>query len=333
LCRKRSNNWHITLLDNDFSKFYGFTQEEVDELLIVVPTETNPEEIKNWYNGYTFGGEIIYNPWSIMQCLAHKGKLDHYWLDSGGTSLVDKALLSDEMQEDLQSLAAGKSITSPITKQISFADIDRPVGLFSLLLFSGYLNPITKMLEENIYELSVPNKEVRYIYNARMLQWVTDQLEIDSSRYYSFVSLLPAGKVEEFKERLQELLVNSTSFHQTGKRKAELFYSGFMLGLVNMLSPSYIIASEQESGSGRADIIMIPKAGREDNAIIIEYKIAKNAEDLLSVAKMGLKQIIDKQYDTKIREHKYVKKIIKISMTFCGKKVAMQYQIDCVPYL
>ncbi|WP_375332841.1 AAA family ATPase [Candidatus Tisiphia endosymbiont of Psammoecus bipunctatus] len=320
-----NNVSEYTLLDDDFSKSYGFTQAEVDELLTIVATETNPEEIKNWYNGYTFGGEIIYNPWSIMQCLAHKGKLDHYWLDSGGTALIDKILLSDEMQEDLQSLAAGRSIISPITKQISFADINEPIGLLSLLLFSGYLNPTAKIPEKNVYELSIPNYEVKYIYETRVLQWVTDQLKIDSSRYYSFISLLPAGKVEEFKERLQELLINSTSFYQTGEKKAELFYSGFMLGLVNMLAPSYIIASEQESGRGRADIIMIPKAGREDKAIIIEYKIAKNAEDLLSVAKIGLKQ---KQYDTKIREHKHVKKIIKISMGFCGKKVALEYQID-----
>ncbi|WP_375331051.1 AAA family ATPase [Candidatus Tisiphia endosymbiont of Oplodontha viridula] len=323
-----NNVTEYTLLDDDFSKFYGFTQAEVDDLLTKVPTKTGHEEIKDWYNGYTFGGEIIYNPWSIMQCLAHKGKLDHYWLDSGGTGLIDKVLLSDEMQEDLQSLAAGRSIISPITKQISFADINEPVGLLSLLLFSGYLNPTAKIPEKNVYELSIPNYEVKYIYETRVLQWVTNQLKIDSSRYYSFVSLLPAGKVEEFKERLQELLVNSTSFYQTGEKKAELFYSGFMLGLVNMLAPSYIIASEQESGRGRADIIMIPKAGREDKAIIIEYKIAKNAEDLFSVAKMGLKQIIDKQYDTKIREHKHVKKIIKISMTFCGKKVVLEYQID-----
>ncbi|BFD46776.1 MAG: AAA family ATPase [Rickettsia endosymbiont of Sergentomyia squamirostris] len=323
-----NNVTEYTLLDEDFSKFYGFTQAEVDDLLIKVPLSTNTEQIKDWYNGYTFGGEIIYNPWSLMQCLAHKGKLDHYWLDSGGTGLVDKALLSDEMQEDLQNLAAGKSIISPITKQISFADINKPIGLFSLLLFSGYLNPTVQNSEENIYELSAPNREVRHIYKARMLQWVASQLKIDSSRYYSFISLLPAGKVEEFKERLQELLVNSTSFYQTGEKKAELFYSGFMLGLINMLAPSYIIASEQESGSGRADVIMIPKAGKGDKAIIIEYKIAKNTEDLLSVAKMGLKQIIDKQYDTKIREYKHVKKIIKISMTFCGKKVVLEYQID-----
>ncbi|WP_417904541.1 AAA family ATPase [Candidatus Tisiphia endosymbiont of Micropterix aruncella] len=322
-----NNVTEYTLLDDDFSKFYGFTQAEVDDLLTKVPLDTNTEQIKDWYNGYTFGGEVIYNPWSIMQCLAHKGKLDHYWLDSGGTGLIDKVLLSDEMQEDLQSLAAGKIIISPITKQISFADINKPVGLLSLLLFSGYLNPTVQNSEENIYELSAPNREVRHIYKARMLQWVTDQFKIDSSRYYSFVSLLPAGKIEEFKERLQELLVNSTSFHQTGEKKAELFYSGFMLGLINMLSPSYIIASEQESGSGRADIIMIPKAGKGDKAIIIEYKIAKNAEDLVSVAKIGLNQIIDKQYDVKIRQYQYVKQILKISMAFCGKNMELQYQV------
>ncbi|WP_341758558.1 AAA family ATPase [Candidatus Tisiphia endosymbiont of Ditula angustiorana] len=322
-----NNVTEYTLLDDDFSKFYGFTQAEVDDLLTKVPLDTNTEQIKDWYNGYTFGGEVIYNPWSIMQCLAHKGKLDHYWLDSGGTGLIDKVLLSDEMQEDLQSLAAGKIIISPITKQISFADINKPVGLLSLLLFSGYLNPTVQNSEENIYELSAPNREVRHIYKARMLQWVTDQLKIDSSRYYSFVSLLPVGKIEEFKERLQELLQNSTSFHQIGERKAELFYSGFMLGLVNMLAFSYIIASEQESGSGRADVIMIPKAGKGDKAIIIEYKIAKNVEDLASVAKMGLKQIIDKQYDTKIKEHSHVKKIIKLSMAFFGKNMDLQYQV------
>ncbi|WP_341758088.1 AAA family ATPase [Candidatus Tisiphia endosymbiont of Ditula angustiorana] len=323
-----NNVTEYTLLDDDFSKFYGFTQAEVDDLLTKVPLNTNTEQIKDWYNGYTFGGEVIYNPWSLMQCLAHKGKLDHYWLDSGGTGLVDKALLSDEMQQDLQLLASGKSIISQITKQISFNDINSRSGLFSLLLFSGYLNPMGIELEENVYELSAPNREVKHIYNARLLQWVSNKLQIDSSLYYPFATLLPACRLEEFKKRLQELLLNATSFHQTGNKKAELFYSGFMLGLVNMLSSAYIITSEQESGSGRADIIMIPKVGKEDKAIIIEYKIAKNTEDLALVAQMGLKQIIDKQYDTKIKEYSHVKKIIKLSIAFCGKNVELQYQVN-----
>jgi hypothetical protein len=326
-----NNVTEYTLLDVNFSKFYGFTQAEVDELLTKVPTNTKAEEIKDWYNGYTFGGEIIYNPWSIMQCLAHAGKLDTYWIDSGGTALVDKALLSEELQEDLQSLAAGRSIISPITKQISFSDINKPIGLFSLLLFSGYLNPTAKNPEENIYELSAPNKEVRYIYNARMLQWVTDQLKIDSSRYYSFVSLLPDCKVREFKEKLQSLLLNVTSFHQTGEKKAEIFYSGFMLGLINILASDYVIESERETGIGRSDIILLPKMGKSNNAIIIEYKIAKTVDKLESAAQMGLEQIINKRYDAKIKEHSHVQKIIKIAMAFCGKEVALEYQIDREP--
>ncbi len=126
--------------------------------------------------------------------------------------------------------------------------------------------------------VGVPNKEVGYIYETRLLQWVSNKLQIDSSLYYPFVTLLPAGRLEEFKERLQELLSGATSFHQTGGKKTELFFSGFMLGLVHTLSASYIIDSERETGSGRADIILIPQTGEHDSAIIIEYKIAKKLQ-------------------------------------------------------
>ncbi|WP_375330306.1 MULTISPECIES: AAA family ATPase [unclassified Candidatus Tisiphia] len=322
-----NNLTECSLLDERFSSSYGFTQAEVDELLTKVPTTTKPEEIKNWYNGYNFGGEVIYNPWSIMQCLASKGKLDHYWIDSGGTDWIDHILLSDEMQQNIQALVAGKTITSSITKHINFADINQPEGLFSLLLFSGYLNTTTKMPERDIYDLSAPNYEVKYIYEKRMLQWVTKQIKIDNSGYYSFVTLLPDGKIEAFKERLQELLLNSTSFHQTGEKKAELFYSGFMLGFINMLTPNYIISSEQESGDGRADVVMIPKIGKGDKAMIIEYKIAKSSEELADIAKAGLQQIINRKYDSKIKEYSHVKQILKISMAFCGKNMELQYEV------
>ncbi|WP_425360388.1 MULTISPECIES: AAA family ATPase [unclassified Candidatus Tisiphia] len=322
-----NNLTECSLLDENFTDIYGFTQAEIDELLTKVPLETNPEQIKNWYNGYNFGGEVIYNPWSIMRCLAQKGKLDHYWIDSGGTDWIDHVLLSDERQRDIQALVAGETITSSITKHINFADINQPEGLFSLLLFSGYLNPTAKMSEQDIYELSIPNYEVKYIYQKRMVQWVSKQLDIDNSGYYSFVTLLPDGRIEEFKERLQELLLNSTSFHQTGEKKAELFYSGFMLGFINMLGSNYIISSEQESGDGRADVVMIPKIGKGDKAMIIEYKIAKSSEELADIAKSGLQQIINKKYDSKIKEHSHVKQILKISMAFCGKNMELEYEV------
>ncbi|MFU7503114.1 MAG: AAA family ATPase, partial [Candidatus Tisiphia sp.] len=115
-----NNVREYSLLDKNFANSYGFTQTEVDELLTKVPLTTSPAEIKDWYNGYNFGGEVIYNPWSIMMCLSSEGELDYYWVDSGGTGWIDNVLLSNEMQQDIQVLAAGKAIIAPIMKQISF---------------------------------------------------------------------------------------------------------------------------------------------------------------------------------------------------------------------
>ena len=318
-----------TLLDESFSKSYGFTQEEVDNLLTQVPTKTTPEKIKSWYNGYTFGGEIIYNPWSIMQCLSRKGVLDTYWIDSGGTGLLTKSFLSDEMQEDLQILLKGESITTPIAKQISFEDIDKPIGFFSLLLFAGYLNPKLIDVEESFYALSIPNKEVSNLYKLRLIDWVTSKIKSEYKGYYSLVTLLTKGKPEEFKTELQTLLHNATSFYQTGDKKAELFYSGFMLGLINTVSSTHIIDSEIEAGDGRSDIILIPKPEKQNTlAIIIEYKVSKTAEGLQNMPQEALKQINDKNYDARLKSRPNIKNILKIGMAFAGKEMEMEWMID-----
>ncbi|WP_123662781.1 PD-(D/E)XK nuclease domain-containing protein [Candidatus Cardinium hertigii] len=197
-----------------------------------------------------------------------------------------------------------------------------------MLLFSGYLNPTVVSAERHIYGLSIPNQEVKYIYETRVLQWVTDQLNIDSSKYYSFVHLLPAGHIETFKEQLQTLLYRATSFFQTGSTKAELFYSGFMLGMLHMLCADYSIESERETGSGRADMLLIPQVGRNDNALIIEYKTTKTLENLDAVAQAGLAQIIAKQYHTKVKTYPHVRKITSIALAFCGKEVTLAYRVD-----
>ena len=245
-----NNLREYTLFDKRFASSYGFSEQEVDQLLDQVPIVTDREAIQHWYNGYNFGDKLVYNPWSIMCCLSNEGALDYYWLDSGGTHLVDLALLSDEIQEDLQTLVVGGSITSHIMKHISFEVIQNPVGLYSLLLFSGYLNPASIPGAKDSYRLSIPNYEVAYIYEQRLLEWVSKQLEIDSSSYYSLISSLVGGKVKDFGERLQELLHRSTSFHQTGDKLAELFYSGLMLGLLLSLSDYYLIESERERVAG-----------------------------------------------------------------------------------
>ncbi|MEO1301536.1 MAG: hypothetical protein AAFU83_04965, partial [Bacteroidota bacterium] len=186
--------------------------------------------------------EVLYNPWSIMCCLARGGVLDTYWIDSGGTQLVDEALLSDNIQQDLQKLIARKQISSLITKQISFEDIRSSIGLYSLLLFAGYLNPDSVAPGEDANtkrcKLSIPNHEVRLIYRQRLTEWVRRKLEIDAYAYNNLMDLLATGQVTAFAERLQAFLRTSTSFHQSGPKRAELFYSGFMSGLSSTL-PQY----------------------------------------------------------------------------------------------
>ena len=323
LFSETNNVLEYTLLDRPFATSYGFTQTEVNTLLSKVPTDTTLEQIQYWYNGYTFGGEVLYNPWSIMCCLGNQGELDHYWVDSGGTSLVDAVLLKDEVQGDLQRLAMGESLEQIVEKKISFDKLDSPDGLYSLLLFSGYLNPEVIDRLKNFYKLSIPNHEVAYIYQERILAWVEKKLQLSSGEYIALAKLLVEGKAEEFKEALQEFLKQGASFYQTGCKLSEVFYSGFMMCLLSMLSSYYRIEGEYESGSGRADMVLIPKSTSSSQALILEYKVCKEPKQLSATAEAGLKQILDKDYATKVRSHEQVERILVVSLAFCGKEVAL----------
>ena len=328
-----NNLSECTLLDKHYCSSYGFTQEDVEALIAQIPIQTTLDDIRYWYNGYTFGKQStsMYNPWSIMSCLRNEGVLDHYWMDSGGTALVDQALLADGVQEDLQTLATGGAIEMPIMKKISFDDITSSIGLFSLLLFSGYLNPEEGDAISRHYKLAVPNFEVQTIYEERLLKWLAQKLRLNDKELFNLMGLLAAGKIEEFEEELRTLLAVAASFFQTGKKNGEIFYNGFMFCLLTLLSAKYTIESEQESGEGRPDVMLIPKIDKGGTqAFVIEYKISKEVADLEAAAKAGLAQIIEKQYTTKVKEHAHVKSILQVAMAFCGKDVALEYKEEPV---
>ena len=327
LLSELNNLREYTLLDKRFITSYGFREQEVEELLDKTQIATNKEEIRRWYNGYRFRGETLYNPFSIMCCISTEGECAPYWLDSGGTSLIDVAFVSDEIQKDLQALAEGKSIVSRIRRQVSFEALQSPVGLFSLLLFSGYLNPVAISEADDLYELSVPNYEVSKIYEQRLLEWVTAKLEINTEDYDSLARFLAMGELETFQKSLEEFLTRSASFLQTGDQKGEIFYNGFMICLLCCLSCYYLIESEPESGLGRPDVVLIPKAAaHKDQAMVIEYKVGQDASELPSLAEAGLRQIETKGYATRARAHDHVKKVLQICLAFSGKDVVMKHQ-------
>ena len=326
LLSELNNMREYTLLDKRFITSYGFREQEVEELLDKMQIATNREEIRRWYNGYHFRGQTLYNPFSIMCCISTEGECAPYWLESGGTSLIDVAFVSDEIQKDLQILTAGKSIVSRIRRQVSFEALQSPVGLFSLLLFSGYLNPVAISEADDLYELSVPNYEVSKIYEQRLLEWVAKKLAISTNAYDSLARFLAMGELETFQKSLEEFLTRSASFLQTGNQRGEIFYSGFMMCLLCCLSCYYQIESEQESGRGRADVVLIPKTSHKDQAMVIEYKVSKDASDLPSQAEAGLRQIETKGYATRAKAHDHVKKVLQICLAFSGKDVVMKHQ-------
>ena len=327
LLSELNNMREYTLLDKRFITSYGFREQEVEELLDKTQIATNREEIRRWYNGYHFRGETLYNPFSIMCCISTEGECAPYWLDSGGTSLVDVAFVSDQIQKDLQALAGGESILSAIETQVSFDILRNPVGLFSLLLFTGYLTPVAISAAEGFYELSVPNYEIQQIYKKRLLEWVSKQLQITPSEYGSLARFLAMEELETFEQSLKDFLAQSASFHQTGGKKAEIFYNGIMFCLVHCLSYYYLIQSEQESGLGRADVVLIPKtAAHKDQAIVIEYKVVQDVSDLPALAEAGLQQIITKGYATRAKAHDHVKRVLQICLAFSGKEVVMKYE-------
>ncbi len=316
------------LLDKKFAKYYGFTEDEVEELLTKAGLADKLEEIKKWYNGYHVGGETIYNPWSIMQCLSHEGTCGTYWVDSGGTGLLDKVLLSDKIQEELQMLLEDKPLEKEVEKHIAFDEFESNTDVFySLLLFAGYLNAkpenddYAKQTQIPTYFLTIPNLELKNIYRKRVITWITKKFNISGSDYEFFIRLLINNKVDQFMDQLAKCMLSSTSFHDL---VSERDYHNLMGGLLAPLATRYIVQSNREAGLGRFDHLLIPIWEEYDTAFIFEYKLSKNKESMESDAKAALAQINDNHYDSDIKNHRHVKFLTKIGMAFFGKEFRAQ---------
>ena len=313
-----------TLLDQRFITCYGFREQELEELLDKVPAVEDRAKIRHWYKGYHFGGETLYNPFSIMSCLSRDGAWTSR-LDSGVRKLVDLAFASDEIQKDLQTLIAGKSIFSAIETKISFDILQSPVGLFSLLLFSGYLHPVAISASEELYELSIPNYEVKRVYGERLVDWISQKLSIEPTCCDSLARFLAMGTLQFFEQSLKKFLIEATSFYQTGDKMVEVFYSGLMLCLLYCLS-YYYHRIESAPESGRDDVVLVPKVPQPqlEHALVLQYKVSHDASELTSLAEAGLEQIMQKGSGNRAKGCSHVKKVLQICLAFSGKQMVMK---------
>ena len=322
------NNLDVfTLTKSTFSDKFGFTQEEVDQLLAYYNLLETKDAVTQWYNGYKFGNTVIYNPWSLIKCASENGRLQPYWVNTSDNQLIKKliALSDTDTKLELEKLLTKQPITQEIDEAFIFPGIeDNPRALWSLLLFTGYVTYTHCDLVEGkeFCNLTIPNKEINLLYQDLIKAIFEQALALPKIR--QLIQALTHGDSETLTVLLQEFILNSASVYDFSDRDLEKSYHLFVLGLLVLLSDHYEIKSNREAGYGRFDIILIPyeehKAG-----IIIELKkvlTAKN-ETFESAATRALEQIESMHYAQELRG-RHLTSIIAFGIVFEGKKVLVQ---------
>ena len=255
-------------------------------------------------------------------------------MGTASTALIEQALILDKFQEEIQKLIEGESIEMLADPKMVFADIkSSPNALYNLLLFSGYLTAEASFENDDTTyscDVKIPNREVRSIFTGSLQKWIAKKFDIDVADYNAFLNDLLKGDVATFSEKLKRYLSISASFFATSPKNAELFYNGFIMGLLSAVSARYFVEAERESGQGRADLMIIPKdIAKYKNALILEFKFAKTGEDLKSLAEKALEQIETKNYMSKIKTYDTPLQTFKVGLAFSGKDVEVAFRKVC----
>ena len=306
-----------TILDECYETSFGLTEDEVMEAVKYYGLEYETAEVKRWYDGYRFGNSDVYNPWSIIKFLSTR-KLEAHWVGTSSNDLIKSALrvADSKTMEILEKLFQGKKIKQVVTGTADLSELLGHQEIWELMLFSGYLT-IEEKIDKSFYSLRIPNYEVQEFFKDSFIN-------INIGNKGLFVAMmwsLMDNELEEFEEKFQRILLQSTSYHDT---KSEDFYHGLFLGMSLYLDEKYIVRSNIESGLGRFDCSLEPK-DKKKPGFIIEFKATDDESKLEKVAEEAIQQMMDKKYDTAL-EMTDTKEIIHIGIAFCGKQVKLKYK-------
>ncbi len=315
-----------TLLSEEFNNKFGFTENEVEDLLKGFQLLSKYDGVRDWYNGYRFGGTVIYNPWSIINFLGSKSKeLAPYWLNTSDNRIVDTLLSrgGKELKEELELLVRGESIEKIIESNIVLKDV--PVvedTLWSFLLMGGYLKQTARRrgrsTDLDYYTLSIPNKEVRTAYMKIIRRYFSTKVE--SRKIETMLKALVEGDVELFARMLRIVVAAVFSYHDFGG-ESEKVYHALVAGLLVWISDTHELKSNRESGYGRYDLMIIPHDLKQPGYVIEFKAVDSGAGEPVDLAlAAALDQIEEKQYETELVE-RGVKQIRKLAIAFSGKQV------------
>ena len=325
----------VTTTSNQYETAFGFTEEEVFNALDEQGLSDKKQEVKSWYDGFTFGdSRDIYNPWSIINYLKYK-KFTTYWADSSSNGLINNLIQkgSPYIKTMLETLIRGEKIKVIIDEQIVFSELDYSEdAVWSLMLASGYLKVISSeelnLIREsdNEYELAITNREILFMFRKMILRWFTPAKRETNE----FIKALINGDVESMNAYMNKVTLKTISYFDSGNspsdEEPERFFHGLVLGLMVDQTENYIITSNRESGYGRYDIMLEPIDKLNENlpCIVIEFKVInpKKEKTLEEMVEAALKQIEDKGYDEELVKRGVKRENIHhYGFAFMGKKV------------
>ena len=311
------NNLKVnTIFSEKYSEYYGLTEEEVLEAVKYYDMEYEMQDIRKWYDGYQFGKSEVYNPWSIINFLNER-ELKAYWIGVSGNSMINDLLSKGDRHivENLEKLF-NEEIIYKVVRDYTEYKFDSS-DIWELFLYSGYLTIDGKKQGEE-YPLRLPNKEIQSFFRKIFIEKFIGNYD----KFLHIIRNLKDGKIEEFAEGLEEEILSSLSYFDTGRD--EKYYKIFLIGIFIILSNDYIRLSERETGTGRADLILEPK-NKENPAYIFEFKVAEDEKELENYAVEGFYQIKEKQYDVELK-NRGISEIIYVGLAFHRKELKMKYE-------
>lgn len=329
-----NNLKEITATSNEYADCFGFTEDEVFESLRTYGLTDMKEEVRLWYDGFSFGKvQGIYNPWSIINFL-DKGEVGPYWTNTSSNNLAGNLIRqgSRQIKETFEILLSGESITTEINEQIVYEQLNiDESAIWSLLLASGYLKVRKCLIQKDfmmdwrqLYELEITNLEVMIMFRRLVRDWFASS----ASNYNDFIKAMLQDDIKAMNVYMNRVSITTFSFFDTGKKpyaesEPERFYHGFVLGLIVELEDCYTVASNRESGFGRYDVMLEPKE-HTDDAIIMEFKVqdVNDEKTLNDTVQSALDQIELKEYSAYLIARGIPQdRIRKYGFAFHGKNV------------
>ena len=316
-----NNFMSYSVLDEDFSEYFGFTQDEVDRILEEADRQERAEDIRQWYDGYVFGDTSVYCPWDVTSYVSsllrnRKAKLKNYWKNTShnGILLTFVERTEFDVSDKFEALLNGGIIEQTISDELTYNTLhESEDNLWSVLLMTGYLTKADPEADGETVDLKIPNTEIANIFEETVVKRFNNALALDRTRQQALMKALWESEEEKASEIMTDILFDTISYHDYH----ENYYHAFMTGIISGLG--YAVKSNQENGLGRTDVDVRDK--RKKRGMILEAKKSDKEEDMGKDALDGKQQIIDMEY---LRGFKGFDSVICYGISFFQKKALVK---------